>query len=206
MFCAYINHLRQTDPLKCFNNQKLDTDQDMQQILDSNLLKDYHGIYTRGDGNCLYRGVSYFVNGDEDQFPDIKMSSVFILLQYRDLFELILTSNMETETFESFVLRTLAKNAWGTNNNILAISLLFERTLFTFSYNSTVQRPYRYKYELEASFKQPITIGFYRSHFAAILPKSPNTDLPCTDTFFDYKNIDFFNHFKQNFVKRNYNI
>ena len=126
------------------------------------------------------------------------MASVFVAIQYRELFDALLSRYYEN-TFSFFKLDTIRKDSWGNNFNILAISLLFDRTIVSFSYNSRLKTPYRYKFELKPHFKRPMTIGFYDSHFAAILPKDQKVEIPCTDSIFDFLTTDFFFSIKARF-------
>ena len=81
-----------------------------------------------GDGNCLYRAISYYLYATEDEWSRIKTISLnwiienrnFILDNEKDLKTNILYSS--NETIEQYINRHMTMNEWADSNMIYSLS------------------------------------------------------------------------------------
>ncbi len=129
-----------------------------------------------GDGNCLYRSISYHLFKSEENWRIIKHRSLNwvkknkdFVLPFNKTFEKSIqeTSN---ESFNSYITRHSNEGEWGDSNILYAISNEFNININCIYYNQLNYHPYVSKSNNE-------TIWIYNqngNHFVAIQPKSGN--------------------------------
>jgi hypothetical protein len=88
-------------------------------------------ISSNADGNCLYNSFSLLFSGSEENFFIFKLLSIYILFKYSNSFKNIL-SDMD---IDSFIVKSLRKDEWGMDLNILSLAALVERPVHTYLMN-----------------------------------------------------------------------
>ena len=77
-------------------------------------------VQTIGDGNCLYNSISMSIFGNNSMSLNIKLASVFILLEYDEYLKQILDKTGAPYTYEKLVQNTARLDIWG-NQFIISI-------------------------------------------------------------------------------------
>ena len=127
-------------------------------------------VYCTGDGNCLYNSISKILFGNESKNILIKLCSIFILFEYEEFFQNFSKNQNYDNTLNQFITFSCRKNEFSTERNVLAISLLLDRTIYSYNETLKLNQPCRFKYCLSrSSTYEPILIGYYKIHFFPIL-------------------------------------
>ncbi len=165
-------------------------------------------VQTLGDGNCLYNSISMSIFGNNSMSLNIKLASVFILLEYDQYFKQILNKTGAPYTYEKLVQNTARMDIWGNQFIRTAISIIFNRPVWCLSPNND------YFTNPNHSFKLPIIINWNGiNHYSAIMPINPNftclrpafnqeNNMPVFSNFIDYIKIDslYFSITNSNFI------
>ena len=82
----------------------------------------------QGDGNCLFRSLSFLVTGRETYHSDVRQKVV----EHMMMIETYLLPQISFSILEEYFAHTRMKNqsAWGTDVEILAASSLLERDIY----------------------------------------------------------------------------
>ena len=168
-----ISQIRELHPTIFFSNQLFSFEYKKLLKLPDN----YYPLTNIGDGNCLYSAISCFYSPDtsspssfQKYFFIFKLCSLFILLEFENIFSKVLEKNNYDFDFDSFLLRTSKRDAWGCEINILALSLLTKRKII--SYNPSLKHLTNNRLIFsfnEAENVDPLMIGFSHNHFFPIL-------------------------------------
>ena len=190
-----INNLRSKEPNLNFQDQKLDMLFVSKLALPENLLP----LKVSGDGNCLYNSFSKTYFNDEKYFYIFKLCSIFILFEYEIFFKRLMICNKYTYSLENFILKTCRNREWGTELNILSISILLNRKIISYSESkhsfSNVNN--RLIYNMEEYSTRPILIGLSSLHFFPIVVN----DQTLVSKLYVNKDIDFLNEMMKEEIK-----
>ena len=92
---------------------------------------------TRGDGNCLFRALSYLITGTQSQHLGVRAAIVRHLLQYDDLFlcSAQVGVNVNYNSLSEYIIgKQMDKNKeWGTEVELFAICHLLRTKVYTYS-------------------------------------------------------------------------
>ncbi|CAF0849043.1 unnamed protein product [Brachionus calyciflorus] len=178
-FIKLVKHLRCIKSTVLYLNQELEENKNFSMILSYEYkeinLENHKIIKCNSDGNCFYNAISTCLYGTEINFVAIKLGVIFIMIDYRDLFEEI--SNNHIESFEKIVIDSSTKNYWANELNILAASILINRPIISFNSNSFLKNNVNIfkvnvqKFLLNDSRIEPIMIAHNNNHFCPILSK-----------------------------------
>ena len=96
---------------------------------------------TGGDGNCMFRALSYLITGTQAQHLGVRAAIVRHLLQYVDLFmcsaQVGVNANYNSLS-EYIVAQKMDKNKeWGTEVELFAICHLLRTIVYTYSQNNS---------------------------------------------------------------------
>ena len=164
---SIVTKLRSIVTYKIYNSDE--TDSDFNSLLITNDLSAFYAKSIVGDGNCLYRAISFLLLGTQEYFYVIKVCSIFIMLEYSEYFEHILKYNHRKEMLAEFVVKVAKTNEWANEINIVSITVLLSRTLYSFSMDSTSHRPARFRFTIKESGESPIMIALHNNHFVPLL-------------------------------------
>ena len=89
-----------------------------------------------GDGNCLFRAVSWVVNGTQDNHPMIRKNLVSFVQANRQVFEKFVMKG----TFESHVSTMRREGAWGTQVELCAAASFFQVQFYLCSPHPTTHK------------------------------------------------------------------
>lgn len=169
------NFFRSFNGYRYYNGQDID-------LLQNDILQKWNAyqavsLKTTGDGNCLYNAVSLSIFGNEDWSLDIKLCMVFILIENESFFRDLIKKFKYEESFERLVKDSATLEEYGTEFNIIALSLLFLRPIKCYSIsnlalNSDISKLNRY----------PIFLTLKNQHFTSIVPIDYNFSISQTNT------------------------
>ncbi|XP_071172145.1 uncharacterized protein [Mytilus edulis] len=89
-----------------------------------------------GDGNCLFRAISYSLSNRQEYFGDIRRAIVDHLLRNAEVFKSFLQPRFKTVEEHIQTLRMEENNVWGTELEIVACADLLKTDIYTF-FNGT---------------------------------------------------------------------
>ncbi|CAF1061748.1 unnamed protein product, partial [Brachionus calyciflorus] len=101
LFIKLVKFLRSKVNVEIYNDQIIESYDPFKILIELFNLSDFVAISTKGDGNCFYRAVSFCIFGTDEYFYAIKIGSLFILIEYRDLFERIIENHHYQNSFET---------------------------------------------------------------------------------------------------------
>lgn len=165
-------YLRDSDTREYNKNDFID-DEFISCIQNSELFGHFVPIETEGDGNCLYKAISLSIIGDQNYFSLIKLSVIFILFEYEDYFRNILNHTSPEYSFEKLVEDTAQTNSWGNEYTQLAISIVFNRPLNIYIFNSNNQPTYIHQFCVinnQVNEQRSINLAHKIHHFVALSP------------------------------------
>ena len=141
------------------------------------LSDDYYPIDSTGNGNCLYNSISILLFGNEELYYLIKICSIFIILENETFFNhLIYCFKFELE-YEKFIKKTCKKKEYGSTLNLVAISLLLDKTINCFVESKRTNTSVYHVYSIRKNKSEKIILGCINEHFFPILIKSNNLTL-----------------------------
>ena len=96
------------------------------------LLEQGRKVYViKGDGNCMFRAISYLMTGDEENYARTRL----LLQRFENLntglFRGLLTS-VNKPTIEEHVLHMGMPNAWGTHVELFATATYYQVPVYTY--------------------------------------------------------------------------
>ncbi|VDI44625.1 Hypothetical predicted protein [Mytilus galloprovincialis] len=89
-----------------------------------------------GDGNCLFRAISYSLSNRQEYFGDIRRAIVDHLIRNAEVFKSFLQPRFKTVEEHIQTLRMKENNVWGTELEIVACADLLKTDIYTF-FNGT---------------------------------------------------------------------
>ena len=95
-------------------------------------------IHNQPNGNCLFNSFSIMLFKHQNYYSTIKLCSIYILIKYRSFFEDLMKNFKYAFTFDSFLEKTCRRYEFGTEINVLSISILLN--LVIISYNTSKNR------------------------------------------------------------------
>ena len=75
----------------------------------------------KGDGNCFFRCISVFLNGDEDKHEDIRRNVVETLRDNKDRYKHLVDGDFDTH-IQNMSKATGSRNSWATEAELCATS------------------------------------------------------------------------------------
>ncbi|RMZ95022.1 hypothetical protein BpHYR1_004493 [Brachionus plicatilis] len=132
------HYLIEKKSLRSINGQTIETFQPYSQKIELFELRNFIPISARPDGNCFYRAISYCLFGSENFYYIFKIGSLFILIEYQNLFEDILQRHYYKEPFVEIFFKSARKNEWAMSINILAAN----GTILSFGLNNETLVPF----------------------------------------------------------------
>ena len=131
-------------------------------------------IWCSPDGNCFWYSISNLLFGSDHLFYLIKVSSIFMLLEYKSEMDKILNRFDYDMSCEKLIEKTMQANEYANELNIFATCIAINRPIYSFG-GSDQEITYNQKYELECNkLKKPLNLGYFHSHFVALLSKEKN--------------------------------
>ena len=165
------NYLRNIKQSIVYSGQNLDESRCFSIIVELFNLNGFVPIRTLGDGNCFYRSISTLLFGTDKYYYLVKIGSIFMLLEYRELFSNIVTKHYYVESYETICCKSMIKDEWAMMLNILATSILLNREILIFNLNTETLVPYCYKYLIGENNCENLKIGFASNHFVPLVCK-----------------------------------
>jgi hypothetical protein len=171
-FVECIKILRSINESKLYDNQLDDPRFDF--ILSKNKMDFMVPIWCCPDGNCFWYSISNLLFGSDNLFYIIKVSSIFMLLEYRSEIESILKRYDYDMSLETLIEKTMKVDEFSNELNILATCIAINRPIYSFG-GFDEEKTFAQKYELECNrYKKPLNLGFLTNHFVALLSKEKN--------------------------------
>ena len=172
-----INFIRNLKFKKVIADQTID--ESMSYILtSSNINNDFVTVDVTGDGNCFYRSIAAFIFETEEKFIIIKICHLYILFKYKHFFEK-LRNGLK---YEAFLEKTSIDNEFADSFNILAISILLNRSIICFSVDEAYQVSYNqiHYFSDRNDYDDPMLIGhsYKLKHFVPVFARKINTIIP----------------------------
>ena len=159
-FEILVNEFRSIEFLPEYNFQLQDFS--FKKLLNSRV-NGYHPILTSKDGNCLYHSISILISGDEKRSYDIKFAMIFVMIKFSKFFKLVLNKYGYDLSFETIIEKSSNLSEWGDELNILGLSLLFCRPIYSYTESSDLfSNPC-------LSESAPLTIALFQNHFTALV-------------------------------------
>ena len=162
---------RESYPLE-YNGELIDTDFSL-CIQNTELFGNFIAISTDADGNCLYKAISLLIYGNQDCYIQIKLSVLFILIEYEEYFRNILKVTSPEYSFEKLIEDVSQTNSWGNEYTQLAISIVFNRPLNIYLFDKNNQPIYIHQFcvnNLQLEKEKSINLAHKIHHFVALLP------------------------------------
>jgi len=109
------------------------------------------------NGNCLYNTFSLLFFNNQIYFFIFKLLSIFIICEYYEELE----KAFSDKNLKSFVIKHLKRKEWGSDFNILSLSILLNTTIYCYKVGSEKRIEYCYKYLSNIiSDKNPINLAY----------------------------------------------
>lgn len=126
-----------------------------------------------GDGNCLFRAVSFQVYGDPNMHMEVRNQCLDHMVKDEDHFSLF----VEGEEFDDYIKRKRKEGEHGNNPEIQAISELFNRPVAVFTPENGAKPLNIFQSEYKTS-DVPIRLSFHDNHYDAVVdPLLPTAGL-----------------------------
>lgn len=124
--CVGVSPLSSSSQSKPQLSSELQLSPNLQQYL---LGSNRKIIEVQGDGNCLFRAVSYLLFGHEEEFSSIRNLITRFENLNRGIFEKRMTSINES-TFEEHIRKLCHPKAWATHVEVYAIATYFRAPVY----------------------------------------------------------------------------
>lgn len=126
-----------------------------------------------GDGNCLFRAVSFQVYGDPNMHMDVRNQCLDHMAKDEEHFSLF----VEGEKFDDYIERKRREGVHGNNPEIQAISELFNRPVEVFTPENGAKPLNIFQSDYKTS-DVPIRLSFHDNHYDAVVdPLLPTAGL-----------------------------
>ena len=186
----YLNRNLFIDSVKSLRNKDL-TEYDNQPIDQTyNSLVDYYtknfvGLFTNSDGNCLFHAVSLNLFGNELNSLKIKLVTAFICFEYEMFIKTFLNEYNYQFDFEALILKTVKDGVWGSEIHFILLSLLLHRPIYCYTpFSSCVSNPLLLS-------SAPVVLFLQNSHFVAGVRRNftGQVSMPTSNQMRFYRNI-----------------
>jgi hypothetical protein len=152
-----VKYLRNKD-LAEYNNQLIDLDY---YRLVNIWAKNYVGVYTNKDGNCLFHAISLNLFGSESYTFQIRLAAVFMCLEYEAFIRKYMSDYAYAYDFDALILKKSKFGEWGSEIHFLLFFLLLYRPVYSFTpKNSLFSNP-------SSASTAPLVVFLRNSHFVA---------------------------------------
>ncbi|MES1908094.1 MAG: hypothetical protein MHM6MM_001096 [Cercozoa sp. M6MM] len=143
----------------------------------------WHIVDMRGDGNCLFRAVSFLVYGDQAHHEVVRRSCVGYMRCESHFFRNYVDSDSEAD-FDTYCNAMERSGAWGGHVEIQALSELYQRPVHVFAYSTTPL--HTFSAGLQAV--TPLRLSYHcRSHYNAIHSPEDANDVRLQSTPGEYE-------------------
>lgn len=126
-------------------------------------------VIVNPDGNCLYNSISKLFFGNQQYSTLIRITVCLIFLLYENEFKSILEEYYFFD-LKNLVQRTIRDKEWGDELSLMAVSMIFERPVYYYSFDHESGKPSCFtingNYEFEN--KDPITIALKDNHYVPL--------------------------------------
>ena len=85
----------------------------------------------KGDGNCMYRAISYSMTNDEENYASIRLLLQRFENLNKELFRGVLTS-VNKPTIEEHITHMGMPNTWGTHVELFAMATYYQVPVYTY--------------------------------------------------------------------------
>ena len=104
------------------------------------LLQQGRKVYViKGDGNCMFRAISYLMTKDEENYASIRLLLQRFENHNKDLFRGVLTS-VNKSTIEEHISHIGKPNTWGTHIELFAMATYYQVPVYTYVADNANQR------------------------------------------------------------------
>ncbi len=93
------------------------------------------------------------------------------MIEFQFYFEVLIKRNRIEITFQELVSKTMIKDSWASEANIVAVAILLKKPIWVFNKCFSGNLNVIHKFTIETNSLQPITIGLSDFHFFPILFK-----------------------------------
>ena len=93
----------------------------------------------KGDGNCMFRAISYLITNDEENYACIRLLLQRFQNLNKELFRGVLTS-VNKSTIEEHITHMGKPNTWGTHVELFATATYYQVPVYTYVINDANQR------------------------------------------------------------------
>ena len=107
----------------------------------------------RGDGNCLYRAISYIVSGTEDNYAILKQKAGEELGQFGKLY-----NNIPTDNLPALISDAITDGSWAEDYHFIVLSAILNLPVYVFDrtyHKGNNIRPQWSTYVADVSPKHP---------------------------------------------------
>ena len=130
----------------------------------------------KGDGNCFFRCISVFFNGDEDKHEDIRRKVVETLRENKDCYKHLVDGDFDTH-IQNMSKATGSRNSRTTEAELCATSETYDCEIYVFAKAGTVEKWHRYSvWETCNHRSQFIKINHTGSHYQLLV----DSERPCS--------------------------
>ena len=174
-------------------NQQIDRSLDILMIL--NDMQNFKAILTDRNGDCLYNAVAIQLFGSQENYFMIKLGIIEIILRKEKAFRELLSKTGAGYSLEALIENIAVEKSWGNENCEIAISILCDRPLITYTLHQDNNVPFSHLYVISNKLLQnkPLLITFKINHFSAILASNYN-EVPVKPLYNQF--INFFKLFE----------
>jgi len=174
----YPDEIREPPPILHEENSNSSIDEPAKDNLQENFRKALKqgGLEIReqeGDGNCLFRSVSFQVYGDANMHMDVRQQCLDHMSKDEEHF----SHFVEDEEFGAYIQRKRKEGVHGNNPEIQAISELFNRPVEVFTPENGGKPLNIFQSEYKTS-DVPIRLSYHDNHYDAVVdPLLPTAGL-----------------------------
>ena len=130
----------------------------------------------KGDGNCFFRCISVFFNGDEDKHEDIRRNVVETLRENKDRYKHLVDGDFDTH-IQNMSKATGSRNSWATKAELCATSETYDCEIYEFAKSGTVEKWHRYSVWETCNHRSKfIKINHTGSHYQLVVDR----ERPCS--------------------------
>jgi hypothetical protein len=98
----------------------------------------YAPVNSSTDGNCLYNSFSMLFFQDQSFYFIYKLLSLFIMFDYHEELKVF----AQNKDLRAFIIKSFREDEWGTDFNILSLSILLNTKIYVYRLNSNNEIEY----------------------------------------------------------------
>ena len=130
----------------------------------------------KGDGNCFFRCISVFLNGDEDKHEDIRRNVVETLRDNKDRYKHLVDGDFDTH-IQNMSKAIGNRNSWATEAELCATSETYGCEIYVYAKAGTAEKWHRYSVWETCNHKSKfIKINHTGSHYQLVV----DNERPCS--------------------------